>query len=79
VLGTHTSGQEDNYLIIAKIRLPIIENLLEMKAGYITQMEENDKNFQNLGVLKPDLQKIEIQQKILHSGEINRARHNPLE
>jgi len=33
VLGTHTSGQEDNYLIIAKIRLPIIENLLDMKAG----------------------------------------------
>jgi len=41
-------------------------------------MEDNN-NFQNLGVLKPDLQKIEIQQKILHNGEVNRARHNPLE
>ncbi|KAI9360258.1 WD40-repeat-containing domain protein [Pilaira anomala] len=61
LLGTHTNDDEPNYLQIASVRLPK-ENVSED-----TPMEENNGNESETF--------IKITQKILHDGEVNRARY----
>jgi histone-binding protein RBBP4 len=83
ILGTHTSGQEDEYLMIGKARLPI--------SNYVLQSITPDSN-----LTKEDLDffrkmtneqmiddyskfdnKIEIETKIRHDGEVNKAKASP--
>jgi histone-binding protein RBBP4 len=84
VLGTHTSGQEADYLMIGKARLPISKVVLESQSpenlskedleyfGRMTneQMIEDYAKFEN---------KIEIETKIRHDGEVNKAKASPHE
>ncbi|KAL4484211.1 hypothetical protein ABPG72_003495 [Tetrahymena utriculariae] len=71
ILGTHTSGQDKDYLLIAKVRLP-----LEETATDISEYQNQAKEVGQTG-LSAGENRIEIETKILHDGEINRARYMP--
>jgi len=61
ILGTHTSNNEQNYLLIAKVQLPL--------------SEEKDKEVVDSPTKKSH--KIQIEYEIPHQGEVNRARYMP--
>ena len=69
VLGTHTSDAEQNYLMIAEVRLPKEET--EFPA------HKYDDSKGELGGFGGVSGKVEIKVKIPHDGEVNRARHMP--
>ena len=87
VLGTHTSAQEANYLMIAKVRLPLEDTLEDylnekeekgrpmtcMPLTLLTLLDVSDKQKQ----LEIYENRVNIETKILHDGELNRARHMP--
>jgi len=68
VLGTHTSDSEQNYLMLASVRLPHIDQ--EIDARKYNDESNEIGGFSGSG-------KIEIKVKINHDGEVNRARHCP--
>ena len=67
VLGTHTSNKENEYLIIAKARIPTQEYSSDVK----------DTTKPEPGSANPNNNRFEIETKINHSSEINKARINP--
>ena len=69
VLGTHTSDAEQNYLMIAEVRLPKEET--EFPA------HKYDDSKGELGGFGGVSGKVDIKVKIPHDGEVNRARHMP--
>ncbi len=72
VLGTHTSGNEPNYLMVADVLLPNPESEIDSK-NYNADKEE-------VGGYGGSLAKIDERIKMTHLGEVNRARmcpHNP--
>jgi len=71
IIGTHTSGAEQNYLLICKIKLPIQK---EEAKGEITNYSYTKEDIENY---KKISKKIEIEYKINHQGEVNRARQMP--
>jgi len=71
ILGTHTSDQEPNYLLIAKARLPNEDALAD-----ITEYAIGNKEVGGIGLAAGE-NRIDIEKKILHEGEINRARYMP--
>ncbi len=72
IIGTITNGKEPDYLLIAKARLPININLLsDIKNNpYINKDAINSFS-------KSENSKIEIETKIFHEGEVNKARSMP--
>ena len=83
VLGTHTSGQEDDYLMIGKARLPISKVVLESQPPNNNLTKEDleyfDKmtNEQMIDDYSKFENKIEIETKIRHDGEVNKAKASP--
>jgi len=71
VLGTHTSDQEPNFLMIAKVRLPNNESLADT-----TEYSVNTKDTGAPGNITGE-HRVDIETKILHEGEVNRARYMP--
>jgi histone-binding protein RBBP4 len=69
VLGTHTSGEEPNYLIVADVILPNNEREIDAK-NYREDLKE-------VGGYGGTVAKIDIKIKMAHDGEVNRARANP--
>ncbi|EGR30912.1 retinoblastoma-binding protein, putative [Ichthyophthirius multifiliis] len=69
LLSTHTSGQEKDFLLIAKVRLPLEETTSEVPESQGVQIKE-------IGQSAGD-NRIEIETKILHEGESNRSRYMP--
>jgi WD40 repeat protein len=69
ILGTHTSDAEQNYLMIAEVRLPLDDAQVDVR-----KYDENKGEVGGFGSVNG---KIEIVQKINHSGEVNRARYMP--
>ena len=72
VIGTHTSSNEQNYLLICKIKFP------EQKEEKISQEISNlfyDK--EDIEKYKKIPKKLEVEYRINHQGEINRARPMP--
>lgn len=67
LLGTHTSNRETNYLMIADVVLPTEESSIE-------QIKESHKS-DSLGSTSGG--KVEIKTKVIHEGEVNRARYMP--
>jgi histone-binding protein RBBP4 len=72
VIGTHTSKQETENLIIAQVKLPLEESMISGKV-YL----DNTKDSGGIGLLSKTDNKIELQIKINHDGEVNRARAMP--
>ena len=83
VLGTFSSGKEDDYLMIAKVRLPISKVVQECQPPDKSLTKEELDNFNNMSndQLIEDYSKIEnkieIETKIRHDGEVNKAKTNP--
>ncbi|EPY49913.1 kinetochore protein Mis16 [Schizosaccharomyces cryophilus OY26] len=66
LLGTHTSGHDQNYLQVASVQLPNFdEDTIDITPANVRRAQrEGSYN-------------IEITQKICHDGEVNRARYMP--
>jgi histone-binding protein RBBP4 len=71
VLGTHTSGDEPNLLMIAEVTLPLEDT--EIDARVYNQDDQATAGGYGSGKAG----KVEIVQTINHQGEVNRARYMP--
>lgn len=69
LLGTHTSNDEPNYLMIADVALPLASTEIDAR--------KYDDEKGEVGGFGGTLTKIDIKIKIPHEGEVNRARHMP--
>ena len=82
LLGTHTSGQDNNYVQIASVNLPItemppldIKDYDEEKGG--TSVWRDILLTTEIGSYSSASPRIQITQRINHDGEVNRARYCP--
>lgn len=69
VMGTHTSDGAQNYLMIADVRLPLEDTEIDAR--------KYDDESQDMGGFGGVAGKIEVQIRINHEGEVNRARFMP--
>mmetsp|Transcript_11947 Transcript_11947/g.30662 ORF Transcript_11947/g.30662 Transcript_11947/m.30662 type:complete len:428 (-) Transcript_11947:162-1445(-) len=69
VLGTHTSENEQNYLMLAEVQLPLEESELDAR--------QYDDERQEVGGFGSAVGKVSVVQQINHDGEVNRARYMP--
>lgn len=69
ILGTHTSDNEPNYLMIAQVQLPLED--------VETDARQYDEEFAESGGFGAEFGKVQIIQQINHDGEVNRARYMP--
>lgn len=66
ILGTHTSdANEPNYLMVAEVELPVLDAEVDMRT------KEDGSSAFSLN------QKLRVKTRILHDGEVNRARYMP--
>ena len=81
ILGTHTSGKEADYLMIAKTYLPIskknVESYKALKKEDINKINSMT-NEQMIDEYAKIDKKIEIEKKIRHDGEVNKAKASPI-
>ena len=66
ILGTHTSGDEQNHLVIANVQLPA-------EGAALNERKYDDEKGEHGGFGSTSC-KIEVKMKINHEGEVNRAR-----
>ena len=72
IIGTHTNNNEQNYLLICKIKFPKQSlNILDEDNYEYYYHKQTINNYYKLD------EKIEIEYKINHKGEVNRARFMP--
>lgn len=71
ILGTHTSENEQNFLMIAEVQLPLEDSELDAR-----QYEDERGEAGGFGSAHG---KVHITQQINHDGEVNRARYMPQE
>ena len=69
ILGTHTNNTELNYLLICEVKIPTL-NINELQSKYLDSSDIYGGYGGSSG-------KIEIIQRIIHKGEVNRARYMP--
>ena len=69
ILGTHTSDNEQNYLMIAEVQLPLEDSELDAR--------QYDDERQEVGGFGGAHGKVHTIQQINHDGEVNRARYMP--
>mmetsp|Transcript_17063 Transcript_17063/g.23667 ORF Transcript_17063/g.23667 Transcript_17063/m.23667 type:complete len:433 (+) Transcript_17063:133-1431(+) len=74
IIGTHTndSEKEQNYLMLASVRLPSDETQVDGR-----QYDDSRKEVGGFGAGKDSKGRLEIERKINHDGEVNRARFMP--
>ena len=71
LVGTHTSNDEQNFVQVMKVKLPLDDKPVE-NSEYVDNA--NDANGIGQATEK---QRIELELKINHQGEVNRARYMP--
>lgn len=78
LLGTHTSGNEQNYLMIAEVRLPKEDTEIDARtfSGSRPERESSEEGRSNGGYGGAS-GKIDVVHMIPHDGEVNRARYMP--
>ncbi|CAM9456306.1 unnamed protein product, partial [Phaeothamnion confervicola] len=69
ILGTHTSGAEQNHLMVANVHLPLPDAEIDVR--------RYDEERGELGGFGGVQAKVEVVVKINHEGEVNRARYMP--
>ena len=71
VLGTHTSGEsgEPNYLMVADVSLPSNEKEIDAK--------NHREDLGEVGSYGASVAKVDVKVKMVHDGEVNRARIHP--
>ena len=84
ILGTNTSGAEPNFLLIGKVRLPVSKIVLDEHIKESLKKDEieylnNMTNDQMIEEYAKTDKKFEINTKIPHEGEVNRANACPKE
>lgn len=70
LLGTHTSGQQTDYLQIAHFNLP------KPPAATLADYNANTEELGGYGASKEPIS-FSVVQKIIHPGEVNKARYQP--
>ncbi|KAI8981164.1 histone acetyltransferase type B subunit 2 [Trametes punicea] len=75
LLGTHTSGQAQDYLQIATVHLPKRDE--STSADRLDRADYDDERGELGGHSLPPQPRVQIIQKINHAGEVNRARYMP--
>lgn len=75
LLGTHTSGQAQDYLQIAEVHLPKRDE--SGSADRLDRSDYDDERGELGGHSIPPQPRVHIIQKINHKGEVNRARYMP--
>ncbi|KAJ8515438.1 hypothetical protein ONZ45_g7158 [Pleurotus djamor] len=75
LLGTHTSGQAQDYLQIATVQIPRRDS--NPSSDKLDRGDYDDERGELGGHTIPSQPRIQITQKINHSGEVNRARYMP--
>ena len=75
LLGTHTSGQAQDYLQIAQVQLPKRDE--SSSADKLDRGDYDDERGELGGHNIPAQPHIQIIQRINHEGEVNRARYMP--
>jgi histone-binding protein RBBP4 len=75
LLGTHTGGNEKNFLMVAEVKLPLDDT--EVDARKYNNGGTGGGDGADYGGYGGDAGRVEITQRILHDGEVNRARHMP--
>jgi histone-binding protein RBBP4 len=68
IIGTQTSGEESNYLMIAQVRLPNEAANIEAEDFKLTEKHEGQSTNNN---------SLNIETRILHEGEVNKAQFMP--
>ncbi|KAG2022679.1 histone acetyltransferase type B subunit 2, variant 2 [Coprinopsis cinerea AmutBmut pab1-1] len=76
LLGTHTSGQAQDYLQIATVQIPKRSNPAT-GADALSRTDYDDERGELGGHTLPSSPRIQIVQRINHDGEVNRARYMP--
>lgn len=66
LLGTHTSENEQNYLMLADVHLPLEDSELDVR--------QYDDDRGEVGGFGSAGGKVQVTQQINHDGEVNRAR-----
>jgi histone-binding protein RBBP4 len=74
LLGTHTSGQAQDYLLIATVQIPITSS---SSSETLDRSNYDDTRGELGGHTIPPTPRIQVIQKINHAGEVNRARYMP--
>mmetsp|Transcript_5612 Transcript_5612/g.9821 ORF Transcript_5612/g.9821 Transcript_5612/m.9821 type:complete len:433 (+) Transcript_5612:64-1362(+) len=69
ILGTHTSNAEQNHLMIATVNLPLPDTEIDAR--------KYDDEKGEMGGFGGEHGKVEVQVRINHEGEVNRARYMP--
>ncbi|CAM6120462.1 unnamed protein product [Calypogeia fissa] len=73
ILGTHTSDNEPNYLMLAEVQLPLADSENDAR-HYDDERGEIGGFGCSSGKVK---QRVQVIQQINHEGEVNRARYMP--
>ena len=68
IIGTQTTGDEPNYLMIAQVKLPNEASNLEAEDFKLTERQEGQSQGNN---------SLDIKTRILHDGEVNKAQFMP--
>ncbi|TFK42029.1 WD40-repeat-containing domain protein [Crucibulum laeve] len=76
LLGTHTSGQAQDYLQIATVQIPKRDHPAT-GADKLDRADYDDERGELGGHTIPATPRIQVIQKINHAGEVNRARYMP--
>ncbi|KAL9716616.1 Histone acetyltransferase type B subunit 2 [Leucoagaricus gongylophorus] len=76
LLGTHTSGQAQDYLQIAQVQIPK-RGHPSTGADKFDRGDYDDERKELGGHTVPPVPRIRVIQKINHAGEVNRARYMP--
>lgn len=69
ILGTHTTDGDQNYLMIAEVKLPNEDTEIDVR--------KYDEERGEAGGFGGTSAKVEVTQRINHEGEVNRARYMP--
>ncbi|KAG5643541.1 hypothetical protein DXG03_000682 [Asterophora parasitica] len=77
LIGTHTSGQAQDYLQIATVQIPKRESHPSSGADKLDSSDYDDERGELGGHTIPPAPRIQVIQKINHAGEVNRARYMP--
>lgn len=82
LMGTHTSGQDQNYVQIASANLPLTDAEGDAKLEMKDYDEEKGGTclrhaHAEIGSYSSTMPRIQITQRINHDGEVNRARYCP--
>lgn len=75
LLGTHTSGQAQDYLQIATVQIPKRDE--SASADKLDRADYDDERGELGGHSLPPQPRIQVIQRINHQGEVNRARYMP--